>query len=68
MLVIIVVSLIILAFLFGVFIGRGYKVKPVGDLIFDHFEPGESIPYMAISEDLETIKKAAYISLRVRHI
>lgn len=66
--IIILVCAMFAFFLLGVFVGRRHKTKVVGDLIFDHLGPGESIPYMAISEDIETIKQESLIALRVRHI
>ena len=69
---IIVIALLIIlvgaAFLFGRFVGKRSVLNFAGDLVFDHFELGDSAPYMAISTDIETIKKSRYISLRVRHV
>lgn len=62
------ILIFIVAFLLGHFFGRHQNLNLAGDLVFDHFELGESVPYMAISKDIETIKKSRYISLRVRHV
>lgn len=64
--VFIIVSIIL--FFLGIIIGRRMRVKPAGDLVFDHAGPGDSIPYMAIAENIEMIKRSRYIVLRVRHI
>lgn len=64
--ILIVVSIIL--FFLGIIIGRRMRVRPAGDLVFDHAGPGDSIPYMAIAENIETIRQSQYIVLRVRHI
>ena len=63
-----IVILVIASFFFGRFVGLRQNLNLAGDLVFDHFKLGDPVPYMAISTDIETIKKSRYISLRVRHV
>lgn len=66
--IILVIVTFIASFFFGRFVEHRRNLNLAGDLVFDHFELGDSVPYMAISTDIETIKKSRYISLRVRHV